>query len=83
MCIVAGVMIFITLTALFAIRSKNPNGSVGNIRAISVVLLIVSLVTNIIFSCFDFQNPAAFIIINGIEFLIFILVGYGIYNSLK
>lgn len=83
LCIAAGVMIFINLTALLALRLKNPNGSLGNIRAVSAVMLIVSLVTNIIFSCFDFQNPAAFIIINGIEFLIMILVCYGVYNSLK
>ena len=63
--------------------AANANGAVGNLRAISVVLLIVSLMTNIIFSFFNFQNPAAYIIVNGIEILIFVFVGYGIFQSLK
>ena len=81
--IVAGAMVFAYLAGLTAIRSKNANGSVGNLRAISAIMLIVSLATNIVFSFFNFQNPAAFIIVNGIELLIFILVAYGIFQSLK
>ena len=81
--IVSGVMIFACLAGLTAVRSKNANGAVGNLRAISVVILIVSLVTNIIFSFFNFQNPAAYIIVNGIEILIFFFFGYGIFQSLK
>ena len=81
--IVSGLMIFVCLAGLTAVRAKNANGSVGNLRAISVVMLIVSLVMNIIFSFFNFQNPAAYIIVNGIEALIFVLVGYGVYQALK
>lgn len=81
--IVAGVMIFVLLAGLIALKSKNPNGSVGNIRALSATMLIISLITNIVFSFFNFQKPAAYIIVNGIEFLIFILVSYAVYSSLK
>ncbi len=82
-CIVAGIMIFITLVGIIALKSKEQNGSLGNIRAVSVALFIVSLITNIIFSFFDFKNPAVYIITNGIEFLIMILVCYSVYKSLK
>lgn len=81
--IVAGVMIFVFLTSLIAVHSKEANGSIGNLRAISIVMLIVSVITNIVFSFFNFQNPAAYIIISGIELLLFIAITYGVFKALK
>lgn len=81
--IVAGFMIFVLTTGFLAVKSKTPNGTVGNIRAISIVMLFVSLITNIAFSFVNFQQPAAYIIVNGIEFLIWILISYAVSNALK
>ena len=81
--IVAGVMIFIFLTSLIAVRSKEANGSTGNLKAISIVMLIISLITNIVFSFFNFQNPAAYIIVSGIELLLFIAISYGVFKALQ
>lgn len=81
--IVSGAMIFLTLGGLLALKSKNPDGTVGNLRALSVAMFVISLITNIIFSCFNFQNPAAYIIVNALELLIFVSVGYAVYSALK
>ena len=77
----SGIMAFVTLSGILAV-SFNVRGSTGNIRAISILFLIVCLISNIIFS-FITIALAPYVIINGILFLFYILIGYGIVKALK
>jgi len=77
-----GLTIFFPLAGLIALTSAG-HGPVGNIRALSVVFLLVEIITNIIFSKMDMGGPAAYIIVNGILMLVYILIGYAVSRALK
>jgi hypothetical protein len=77
-----GILIFIPLAGLLAITSDG-DGTVANIRALSVVFLIVEIVSNVIFSFMTLTKPTAYIIVNGIFLLIYILIAYAVSRALK
>lgn len=81
-CIFTGVMLFVFLSGMIAVRSKG-EGSVGNIRALSIIFFIVGLVVNLIFSFVNFQKPTAYIITNGIILILFITICYSVYKALN
>jgi hypothetical protein len=78
----AGVTLFLPLGGLLALSSDR-QGSVGNIRAFSVIFLILEIISNIIFSLIPLVKPTAYIIVNGILFLVYILIVYVIIRALK
>jgi len=77
-----GLTIFLPLAGLLALSSDG-HGPVGNIRALSVVFLVVEIIANIIFSAVNMVTPTAYIITNGILVLVYILVGYAVSRALK
>ena len=79
----AGIFIFITFSGIIAIQSTGGRGSVGNIRALSIAFFPIAIISNIIFSFITLVTPTAYIIINGIFFLIYILIAYAIIRALK
>ena len=80
--IVTGVLLFTTLTGLLAIKG-NSNGSVVNIKIISGIFLVIAIIINVVFTLINFMNPAAYIIVNGVFFLLYILVTYSIKKALE
>jgi hypothetical protein len=78
-----GIFIFITLSGLIAVQSTGGRGGVGNIRALSIVFLIIAIVSNIVFSFLLLTSPASYIVVNGILFLVYILIGYAVIRALK
>ncbi|GMO57806.1 MAG: hypothetical protein Ta2G_17680 [Termitinemataceae bacterium] len=76
-----GVTIFLYIGGLIALSSDG-NGAVGNIRALSIVFLILTIISNVIFSFLSMQTPTAYIIVNGILLLIFVLVAYAVSRAL-
>ena len=78
--IASGIMAFVTLSGILAVNF-DVRGSTGNIRAVSVLFFIISMVSNLIFS-FISMNLAPYVIINGILLLLYILIGYGIVKAL-
>jgi hypothetical protein len=78
----AGVTLFLPLGGLFVLSSDG-QGSVGNIRALSVVFLILEIISNIIFSLIPLVKPTAYIIVNGILLLVYVLIVYAIIRALK
>jgi hypothetical protein len=78
-----GLTVFITISGIIAIQSTGGRGGVGNIRAFSIVFLIIFIVSNAIFSSITLITPTAYIVINGILFLIYILIVYAINRALK
>jgi len=79
----AGIIIFVTLSGIIAIQSTDARGSLGNIRALSIVFFLIGVISNIIFSIISINAPAAYIVINGIIFLVYILIAYAISRALK
>jgi hypothetical protein len=79
----AGLMIFTTISGIIAIQSAGGRGSVGNIRALSIAFLIIFIASNAIFSFVTLITPTAYIVINGILFLVYILIAYTIIKALK
>ena len=79
--IASGTMGFVTLSGIFAV-SFNVRGGTGNVRVVSILFFIVFLVSNTIFSFLPLTLPP-YIIINGVLFLIFILLGYKVIKSLQ
>jgi hypothetical protein len=80
MAIGGGLTIFLPLAGLLALSSEG-HGPVGNIRALSVVFLVLEIIVNIIFSLVD--ATTAYIITNGILILVYFLIGYAVSRALK
>ena len=78
-----GIMVFMTTGGIIAIQSAGGKGSVGNIRALSIVFLIIFLISNVIFSFITLITPTAYIVINGILILVYILIAYAISRALR
>ena len=79
--IASGIMGFITLAGILAVSFEGRGGT-GNVRVVSILFFIASLVSNLIFS-FITLNLAPYIIVNGILLLLYILIGYGIIKALN
>jgi len=79
--IASGIIGFVTLSGILAV-SFDICGSTGNIRVVSILFFIASLISNLVFT-FITLTPAPYIIINGILFFLYVLIGYGIINALK
>jgi hypothetical protein len=47
------------------------------------VFLLLEIITNIIFSIAEITAPAAYIIVNGILILVYVLIGYAVSRALK
>ena len=77
----SGVMVFVTLSGIIAVNF-GVQGSTGNVRAISIVFLLVSLISNIIFGLF-IDKLAPYVIVNGILLVLYVLIGYSIVKALK
>jgi hypothetical protein len=77
----SGLLSLITLSGIFAVNF-DARGGTGNVRIISGLFFAISLVSNIIFNFLNFTLPP-YIIINGILFLLYILIGYGVTRALK
>jgi hypothetical protein len=78
----AGLGVFLPLSGTIALSSDS-RGIVGNIRALSIVFLLVFVVSNIVFGFIKLVTPSAYIIVNGILLLVYILIGYAIAKTLK
>jgi hypothetical protein len=79
--IASGIMGFIALSGTFAVSFEG-RGSTGNVRVVSILFFIAYIISNFIFSFFKLI-PAPYIIINGILFLLYILIMYGIIKALR
>jgi hypothetical protein len=77
-----GLTIFLPLGGLLAL-SSNGRGTVGNIRALSVVFLLVEIISNIIFSTVNMATLAVYIIVNGILVLLYFLIAYSVSRALE
>jgi hypothetical protein len=75
----SGLMLFLTLAGIIAIGFGS--GGTANIRVISILFFIASIVSNLIFNFFMAMVP--YVIINGILLLLYILISYSIVRALK
>jgi hypothetical protein len=66
----------ITLGMSFGSSFEFPR-TTTNVRVISGVFFLIGLISNLIFTFIKFSDPS-YIVINGILFLVFILVAYSI-----
>jgi hypothetical protein len=71
---------FVTFSGILAI-SFDVRGGTGNYKIVSALFFIIMLISNIIFNFLDF-TLAPYIIINGILFLLFIVIEYAIIKAL-
>jgi hypothetical protein len=76
-----GIFAFLALSCTLAV-SFDVRGGTANVRIVSVIFLVLSLVSNLIFGFMNF-TPAPYVIINGVLFLLFILIEYAIIKALK
>ena len=79
----AGFLIFTTLSGIIALKTDSRRGAVGNIRVLSIIFLIIAIISNVIFSLIILSTPTSYIIVNGILFLVYILIVYAIRLALK
>lgn len=77
-----GLTVFLPLGGLLAFTSDG-YGAVGNVRALSVVFLLLEITGNIIFSIAKMATPTAYIIVNGILVLVYVLIGYAVSRALR
>jgi len=75
----SGVMLFITFAGIIAVGFGS--GGTGNIKVVSVLFFIASVVSNLIFNFFMAMEP--YVIVNGIIMLIYILISYSVVRALK
>lgn len=76
-----GFMAYITLSGVIAAHFDDQEKT-DNIRFISVVFFIFILISNLTFS-FVTLTLAPYVIVNGLLFLIYILIAYGVVRVLK
>jgi hypothetical protein len=72
---------FITLSGILAV-SFDARGGTGNYKIVAALFFIITLISNVIFNFLDF-TLAPYIIINGILFLLFIVIEYAIIRALS
>lgn len=78
LCIGSGVMSLFMLMATFGVDFKNPRAS-ANIKVLSIVFFAASLISNFIFAFIGFTEPyVAYIIVNGIILLVWLLIANAI-----
>jgi len=75
----SGLFFFITLSGIFGVSFGR--GS-ANLKVLSAVFFIVSLIEHLLFGFIGFRT-APYIIITGILFLIYIMIFYAVAKSLK
>jgi hypothetical protein len=78
----SGVLLFITLGGCLALSGET-RGLAGNIRAASLVFLIIGIISQIIYSLIPGPGTASYIIVNGIILLLFVLIAYSLSRALK
>jgi hypothetical protein len=78
MLLIFGTFLFTAITTLLAIgiSFELPRTTVM-VRTVSGIFFAVALLSNLIFSFTDFSKPL-YIIVNGVLFLIYVLVSYSI-----
>jgi hypothetical protein len=77
----SGLLSSITLSGILAVNF-NVRGGTGNYKIVSALFFIFALAGNIIFNFLNF-TLAPYIIVNGILFLLYVLVGYGVIKALR
>jgi hypothetical protein len=77
----SAVLCFFTLSGILAV-SFDVRGGTGNYKIVSALFFIIMLISNIIFNFLNF-TLAPYIIINGILFLLYIVIEYGIIKALR
>jgi len=75
----SGAMLFITFAGTIAVGFGS--GGTGNIKVVSVLFFVVSIISNLIFNFFMAMEP--YVIVNGILMLIYILISYSVVRALK
>jgi hypothetical protein len=66
----------ITLLWVLSIDLKQPRTTTV-VRTVSGVFFTLFLITNVLFSFFNFEN-SVYVIVNGITFLLYVLISYSI-----
>ena len=77
----SGCMIAASLSSSLAVSFKGRGGT-GNIKIVSVLFLLVFLISNIVFGFTGVSVPA-YIIVNGLLLLVYILIVYSLYRATK
>jgi len=77
----SGILGFITLSGILAVNF-DVKGGTGNFKIVSVLFFIVTIVSNLVFNFLNFSF-APYIIVNGITFLLYVLIEYAIVRALK
>ncbi|MDR2068439.1 MAG: hypothetical protein LBP71_01045 [Spirochaetaceae bacterium] len=71
----------VTLSGILAV-SFDVRGGTGNYKIVSALFFIITLTSNIVFDFLNF-TVASYVIINGILFLLFIMIEYSIIKALR
>lgn len=71
-----GVMSLFTLVTALGIQFKQPRAT-ANIKIVSLIFFVIALVSNLIFAFWVPSQPA-YIIVNGLLLLVWLLVVYGL-----
>ena len=73
------IFLFGSLITLFGIDFQTTTTTI-NIKTVAIIAFIIALISNLIFTFLNFSSQS-YITINGILFLIFLLIFYSIQNS--
>jgi len=73
------IMLSITLGTAMGTSFEAERSGVS-VKIIAFVFFFLSMITNLVFAFTGFSNPV-FIITNGLEFLLFIFIAYGIFKT--
>ncbi len=79
--LVFGSFLFLTITLILSIGAKfEQHRTTVNINIISGIFSFIALASNVSFSFFSFLAPV-YLLINGLLFLVFLLIIYSIYQA--
>jgi hypothetical protein len=78
----AGLTLFITLAGTIAVGTKDGQGSMANIRIVSGIFFLVTLIEQLVFSFVPLSLPP-YIIVTGVLMLIYLLIVSGIGKAIR
>ena len=80
--VAAGLSLCITLAGTIAVGTKDGRGGAANIRVLSGIFFLITLIEQVVFSAIPLSLPP-YIIVTGVLMLIYLLAAYGIGKALR
>jgi hypothetical protein len=78
-----GICLFVPMGGVVAVTTTGGQGGTGNIRVLSVLVLVVEVIIKVIFGFMTPQTAAPYVVINGIIVVAYVGISYAMMKALE